>query len=535
MLTLLLLIAAQDPAPFKSVDWVEVLQRFHGDAALVQKAGAPLDLAALKLEKLASDELVRELAARETSFFGVSWYAELWALARGFGLQVDPTPDAFRVTFLRMTGVARPAWYLPARKAVLIDEDEYSDDARFDRPLLQALALASFDQQPGGLEAPANGSSTESLLCARAWIEGRARRVAQIARGEIGRAQLTPLELRQGGFALLESVGLAAAWRGSTRPASGWEFLHEGNAPAREELSLGALAPEGAKLVREDTLGEFGLRYLLSFAGAHPVRAIEAGIGLRADRLRLWSYGERDWEFAWRLSFEREADAAQLEELLGKLARGTRVRHGYVYDWCWATRPEREADLARALAALPLPPASDEKRARAAEALERSALAVQPHAEGERWLLPEMDLAWKFPAGCEPSFYMGEPIVYLAAPEDGFRDNLTFREFPLPDDATPEKVLAGAKQLFAGHAGVTLVRAELAHPPVGTAVLLEYTQRAGKSELHQLELQLVLPGRKRALTATLLAKHWEKNGATVEALLLASEHAAPAKAPEPRK
>ena len=532
---LLALLVAQNPTPPPPVDWAELMQRFQTDAALLKKTGAPLDLAKIKVEKLGPGELAREVAARETSFFGESWYDELWVLARGFGLQVDPTPDAFRVTFLRVTSAPRPAWYLPSRKAIAIDEEQYSPDVRFDRTLLQALALASADQEPGGLESPASGSSTANMLCTRAWIEGRAHQQARLAAGDTGRPTLSPLELRQGGFELLEAAGIASAWRAKTRPTSGFELLHARSGPAPEELSLAALVPSGAKLVREDTLGEFGLRYLLTLPGAHPVRAIEAGIGLRADRLRVWRYADRDWEFAWRLVFERETDAQQLEELFSKLAKGTRARHGFVFDWCWATDPAREAALAQALAALPLPPASDAQRAQATESLERAELALQPHVEGERWLLPELDVAWKFPAGCEPSFYMGEAIVYLAPAEDGFRDNLCFREYPLEGETTPEKVLAGDKQSFAGASGVKLLRAEVAHPSIGPAVLLEYTQVAGKKALHQLELQLVQPGRKLALIATLLEKHWPERGAAVEALLLASEHAAAAQAPEPKK
>jgi len=203
-----------------------------------------------------------------------------------------------------------------------------------------------------------------------------------------------------------------------------------------------------------------------------------------------------------------------------------------VLDWCFANKPELEEQIAKALAALGAPPALPESEARAALEFQAACLARQPRMQGERWLLPELDLAWKLPAGWTPSFYQADAIVYLGPPDDGFRDNLTFHEYALPADATAEKVLEGAKKSFAGRSGAKLVRAELTQTPAGSGVLVEYTQTAGTRELHQLELQLVLPGRKQAVTATVLEKHWAALGAGVAALLGSTERSAPA---EPKK
>jgi len=528
LVTLLALLAPQNPASTAPVDWGELMRRFQADAGAMQQTGAPLDLAALKLEKLEPGEFEREIAKRETAFFGEGWYEMHWVLARAVGLQVAETPDVFQLALQRATAGSLAARYMPLRKSILIDETKYTSDARFDQALLHALGLASLDQRPGGLGALRTGVSTDELLCSRGWIEGQAELLARRASGAEVHAGLSPFEERTGMFVLVDLAGLAASER--ARPANGTQLLHGSGQPAPLAVALELSDPAGTKLLREDVLGELGLRFVLSMAGAHPVSAIEAGFGLRGDRLRLWKYGDRDRAFAWRLVFASESDASELEALLGKLAKGTRTRRAQVLDWCFATRPELEADVSKLLAALPTPPAPNADEVKAAAAAQAAHLARQPHVQGERWLLPEMDLAWKLPAGWQPSFYQAEAIVYLGAPDAGFRDNLTFREIALPPDATAEKVLEGTRKTFVDLAGAKLLRAELVTAPAGRGVLVEYTQSNSGRELHQLELQLVLPSKKQSITATLLESHWKAAGAGVEKLLAATERIL-----EPRK
>ena len=523
--------AAQAPAPAAALDWAEVTRRFQADAAALKKSGTQLDLAAIKIQNLPPGDLAREIEQREVGFFGASWYEMLWALGGCLGLKVDATAQAFGASFVRISSGALPAWYLPSLKAIVIDEAQYTADSRFDRSMLQALALASLDQQPGGLAALHLGTSTDELLTSRAWIEGRAGVLAKRAAGASVRGGLTAYEERTGGFALIDLAGQSEVARQELLPESARarpttsSMLLQGRARTPAPIALDKLAPDGAELVREDTLGELGLRFVLSMGGAHPVRALEAGIGLAGDRLRLWKHGENEREFVWRLVFDRESDAAELEHLLQKLAKGTRARHGNVLDWSFSAKPEREAELAKLLAAVALPPAPSEADARFSAEMQDARLALQPHVQGERWLCPEFDLAWKLPEGCKPSFFQADVIVYLGVPDEGFRDNLTFREYGLPENATAEQVLEGARKSFAGLAGVKLLRSELVHPPAGAGVLVEYTQASSGREVHQLELQLVVPGRKQAVTATLLEKHWKAAGAGIEALLLATERA----------
>jgi hypothetical protein len=542
LVTLLALCAGQQPAAVPPVDWGEVTSRFQADATRLQKSGTPLDLAQLKLENLPPGELENETARRDNASYGESWYEMLRVLGAALGLQVDPVPASFRRSFQRSLGTPPVASYLPERKAIVIDEPRYTPDARFDRALLHALALASLDQQPGGLAALRAGASTDELLCSRGWIEGRAELLARRAGGAGPIAGLSAFEERTGGFAFVDLAGQAEVGRQESlpeaeraRPLCGRALLHGGPCEPAPAIALDGFEPAGMRLLREDALGELGLRFVLSMGGAHPVGSIGAATGLRADRLKLWGSGERERALAWRLVCQRESDAVELEQLLAKLARGTRTRRAHVLDWCFATRPEVEAQLAQSLAALALPPAASEAEARAVSELQAARLARQPHLQGERWLLPELDLAWKLPPGWTPSFFKADAIVYLGEASDGFRDNLTFREYALPQDATPEKVLEGTRKGFEGHPSAKLVRAELCQTPAGRGVRVEFTQSNGGRELHQLELQLVQPGKKQTITATLLEKHWKEAGPGIEAWLAATERSAQPAPPGPTK
>ncbi|MBK7642434.1 MAG: hypothetical protein IPJ19_05210 [Planctomycetes bacterium] len=545
MLTLVAFLAlslAQAPGQAPAVDWAELMRRFQADADALVKVGQPLELAKLKVEKLDPGESTRVVAKRDADFFGAGWYQMLWLVARASGVTVDPTADAFQINFQRFTTPPQPAWYLPSRKSIVIEESHYSKDALFDRVVLNELALASFDQQEGGLEALRTGMDTEALLGDRAWITGRSRTLARRALGYPTREALGARELRRAEFVLVELAGEAEVARQEalpkeqrTRAKTGMELLHGFASGMAEPTGLEALDPKDAKLAREDTLGELGLRFVLSVCGSDPVRSIEAAIGLCADRLRVWDYGDRDHEFAWRLVFARESDAVELEELLRAHAFGTRTRRGCVLDWSFSTRPDREPALAQGLAALALPPAPSEVLAARVAREQEAQLALQPHVAGSLLVLPEQDLSLELPPGATFAFFQFDPIVYLGPPDAGFRDNLSFRQYLLPEDATAEKVLEGARQSFQSVPSAKLVRSQIADTASGPGVWIEYTQSNSGVQVRQLELQLVQPGRKLAITATLLENHWTLSGKAIETMLASATRLSKSAAPEPVK
>ena len=533
---------AQDPAP--QIDWLALSRGLNECVESLKRVGVPVDLAHLGLEKLPAGELARELAGLETQELGAGWFDSLWALSRALRLKVAATPDAFRTEFLHATLPARPVVYFPDRKALVFDEALCGDAALVRRALLRELALASEDQA-GGLAAAraAFGTGSDARLVARACLEGRAELVARGLQHTLDLSAPSALEERLGGIPILSRCGLLEAARQAqlalekrTRPASSEMLLHR---PLKDEdrpsaVALAALEPASAVLLADETLGEAGLRLVLSLAPFDPVRALEAGLGWDGDRLRVWRVGDGTFEFAWRIVFDRELDARQLEALLSGRVEGALARRGATLEWCWSTYAEHAGEIAARLARVPEPEARPDSDARSTEALELELLAAQPHRVGVRWILPERGLALELPAGWEPSFFQGQALVYRGEAIEGFRDNLAFREYAIEADTTPERALEEVEKSFAAAPAAKLLRAELVEAAAGRAVLLEYTQAWSGRVLHQLELQLVGKARKLALTATILDARWPELGSGVEALLRAAQRVPPAGSEGPK-
>ncbi len=517
----------QDPAP--QIDWIALTRRLQEDAQTLARAGVKLDLARLQLEKLPPGELAKALAAREAEQNGAGWYEMLWVLARALGLRVAAAPDAFRDEFQHATLPAQAAWYLPARKSLVFDEARYTDDESFHRVLVRELVLASEDQD-GSLATlrQSFGATSEGQLLARACIDGRAE---LIARGLTRTLELSPpsaLEERLGGIPILQRCGLLEAARQESlpvekraRPASSAQLLHRPHKDTQPptEVALPALEPAASVLVREDTLGEAGLRLVLSLTTLDPLRALEAAVGWSGDRLRVWRIGTSVHEFAWRIAFDRELDAQQLESLLHGRVQGRVARPGATRVWSWESYEDHVAGIAERLAAVPEPAPRAASCASSTETIERELLAAQPHREGERWLLPERGLSLVLGAGWDPEFFQGQPILYHGAAADGFRDNVTFREYAVDAAATIERTRDEVQQSFAAAPNAKLLRAEIVEAAGEKALLLEYTQTLAGRALHQLELQLLGGGRKLALTGTMLEAHGKALGEPLLALL----------------
>lgn len=525
---------AQDPAP--QIDWLALSRGLNEDVESLARVGVSVDLAHLGLEKLPAGELAREREKRECAELGAGWFEALWVLSRALGLEVAAAPDAFRTEFLHATLAPQPVAYFAARKALVFDEERCGDARVLRRGLLRELVLASEDQG-GGLDAAraAFGASADARLVARACLEGRAELVARGLEHTLELAPPSALEQRLGAIPILARCGLLEAAREAplapqkrTRPASSEMLLHR---PAKDEdlptpVELPALEADSAVLLADQTMGEAGLRLVLSLSPFDPVRALEAAVGWDGDRLRVWRAGDSTYEFAWRIVFDRELDARQLEALLAGRVQGALARRGATLEWCWSTYAEHAGEIAARLARVAEPAARPESDARSTEKVEAELLAAQPRRDGAHWLLPERALQLELPPGWEPAFFQGQPLLYRGEASAGFRDNLAFREYALEAGTTPERALEEVKRSFAAAPAAQLLRAELVDAAAGRALLLEYTQQWSGRTLHQLELQLVGDARKLALTATILEARWKELGAGVEALLRSARRSA---------
>ena len=140
------------------------------------------------------------------------------------------------------------------------------------------------------------------------------------------------------GTAYVRRVVKANGWTGIDRlwknpPATTSEILHEGPAftPAEDLLTApdaGRLAPTGYRTLYTDTIGEWGVRFLLrrslAAAQADPLAA-----GWRGDRIAFYGAG-RDIAYVWRLRFDSPGSAERFAHAWTSAAKlgGTVTRRG---------------------------------------------------------------------------------------------------------------------------------------------------------------------------------------------------------------
>ncbi|MEP6800322.1 MAG: hypothetical protein ABJC07_00185 [Acidobacteriota bacterium] len=140
------------------------------------------------------------------------------------------------------------------------------------------------------------------------------------------------------GTAYVRRIVKANGWNGVDRlwknpPATTSEILHEGPAfsPAEDLLTAadaGRLAPPGFRTLYTDTIGEWGVRFLLrrslAAAQADPLAA-----GWRGDRIAFFGAG-RDVAYVWKIRFESPGSAERFASAWTSAAKlgGTVTRRG---------------------------------------------------------------------------------------------------------------------------------------------------------------------------------------------------------------
>ena len=125
--------------------------------------------------------------------------------------------------------------------------------------------------------------------------------------------------VKKGGWAAVDRL-----W--SSPPLSSAEILHPDQAsfppatnllPPRPE----ALAPEGSRFLYADTLGEWGLRFLLR-RGLPSPEADPAAAGWRGDRVAFFTGPGGAIAYVWRIRMETPDAAGRLEQALAKSRKG---------------------------------------------------------------------------------------------------------------------------------------------------------------------------------------------------------------------
>ena len=115
-------------------------------------------------------------------------------------------------------------------------------------------------------------------------------------------------------------VSIDRLW--TSPPLSSAEILHPGDAPFSPATNLlpprpEAIAPEGSRFLYADTLGEWGVRFLLR-RGIPAAEADPAAAGWRGDRVAFFAASGGGIAYVWRIRMDSPETAGRLEQALAK-------------------------------------------------------------------------------------------------------------------------------------------------------------------------------------------------------------------------
>jgi hypothetical protein len=272
------------------------------------------------------------------------YWAAMVALRRATAIEPSfEDPAALRAEVAARRGKALLAFYDPQRRAIVLRSDALPSADGLDVAIARALVHAFQDQRMGGLVASLfmpDGPSDEARVqtCV---LEGHASFVAEAmlaARRRESPARASEFATPQGSFAgevdvpCLEGAlfvrdafargGWPAVLRAVSSPPPSTEMLVHPNKldvdfpvrvglPEWDEERLGA-----AKLVRDETIGELGVRRLLHERGWNAKEAYAFATGWDGDRLHVYALADGREIVVWRLLWDREADGIEFRNAL---------------------------------------------------------------------------------------------------------------------------------------------------------------------------------------------------------------------------
>jgi hypothetical protein len=527
-------------------------------AVALAAIGVEVDARRVTVRDLGDDELIAQLSRSNADLFGPEWFPMLWVALHALGLPVEATADAFRRDYVYGILEAQVAWYAAQDHAMLLRRRRPSGT---DLPLLfvHELVHAVQDQRagPGALctrlaWAALGGSgccqTTDSALVARCLTEGEAVAAAEAVRlrrdhQELcstppARYDVTPEEEADQAMLLHYALGRAFAVRAFRRggwaevraavehpPADAAAFLH----PDRRDWSF---APDlalpdwpasagKAKVLREDTWGELGLRLLLRFVSDRSTAVRLAAVGWRGDAMRVFHTEQGRYAFVWRIVFDRGEDAAQFQALLGDGTLGKVAVRGSELDWALGDSQATTLVLAQLLAQTAAPPPASAAAAAATAACEAAIESGSPRVVDGRWQLPRLGVSLPVPEGFEADERRGIPVLFAPVAKDAdagtFRDNLV-AVAPPPLAATLAEEIEGVRKRLVA-AGATMVAAEVRQVGGRDVAWFEYSTRDDTRHLHHVEVQWLRDGGKVAIAGTALEGRWAAIGPRLSQVL----------------
>lgn len=482
------------------MDWSALGRSMQATVEHLAAIGCQVDASRIRVRSADEGELRRAMELENTAAFGESWFELLRVLDLVAGRTAAPEAARYCAELHARMPVQTGLNYFAGRDELLVHPVFVLTSEQYAHSMVREMYRAYDDQK---LDARAQekqvGTTSEAVTVARAWGRAHAELAVERIFSLSIDGQPTPLEERSGSTALhtrcaLDWIRVAGAGQ---MPVTSEQLLHR----AAKSAEIGrAIAPiplaiEGLALLRDDQLGEIGLRMLLSSWEVDPVQGLAASIGWDGDRflLRIGKDGQRVLQA--RILFDRELDAEQWENAVRPLWSGSLLRRGCALDMAWANRSELLKAAEEGLASLEPDCKPDIAKARSTEQVEALLLSRQPVLADGVWKVPEQALSLRAGPGWKQVFEGGQPALS--------RDNQRVRvsTMPTPGPMSGAELLAAVEATLKGSATVSSGKASLHKVGDRDAVRLEYTLNENGSKWSYREIQV--PGERAKLVVTL--------------------------------
>lgn len=462
--------------------------------------GIDVDASRFRVRSADEPELRRAIELENIAALGESWFELQRVLDLAAGLTVPADAAGYCAQWHARLPVQPGLNYISGSDQLLVHPILVMTSDGYAQAMVREMYRAYDDQKVDVREREKRiGTTTEAVLVARAWGNGHAELAMMRALGIQQQIQPTPLEQRLASSALHSRC--AVQWLSTDSaaavPPSSEQLLH----PAEKRGEIGAAIPpiaiekEGLALLRDDQVGELGLRMLLSRWGVDPLIALPAGIGWDGDRLALRIGKDGARVLQARICFDRELDAQQWEAALRPIWKGSLRRRGAMVDMAWASSADLQIAAEAALNNSTLDAKSEEAKARSTELVEARLLNEQPSLASGAWVVPEQSFTLVAGNGWKQIFEDGR--VALERGEQRLRLSV----MPTPGKMTGKDLLAAVEATLKQTGSVVSGKAEATAIDGRDAVRLEYTLKEQDKTWAYREVQV--PGEQLKLVLTL--------------------------------
>jgi hypothetical protein len=513
--------------------------------------GFGIDVSGLRLTTRPIAEIATVYEERIARMWTPRQTHALRGLARlfaGDAVMQQVTHDSLVKAIAQVTLGGMAAYYDYEGREIVILEGTGRENVRLEDVLLHELVHVYQDQQiEGGLRSLFAGESLtlEEIRIAQLVTEGHAQLVMHAARlHERGRSledlhpddlTMNAARLTAGDWVLIYDVGTRAVlerhraegWRGvekllSTRPTSSEQLLH----PQKlgRDLPTHVPPPEvaEARLEWHTVVGELSIFLLFTSHGVSDDEAFLASQGWDGDCLAAYTWRGESL-VVWRTLWDRPEDAVQflsrLRAMPNRSASAWLEQSDNTVDIVMGPNAERLVEagrIARALPALPVPPARDGVASAREEATYQARLAASVVVEPGFATIAGVRIP--VPDGWQVRRLKG--ITFIAdAVRDGFTDNITVHV----ESDSLGSLDAFEQRLRHNLAAARLEVIDFRRVAIGHAKAAVYEVRGtwpGQTHLlRQLGVTTLRDGKLITVAASVLESRWPEREAMLRALL----------------